>query len=166
MLYHGSDKLVKDYLKPILLKDKSEDYIHSKAAVFATERLDLAALFILPQSVLSSIGFEKNIAYVCIWGKSDNPSLKKSGFIYVLPAKTFQKIGKDYEWQSFEPVKPLEIKKFKSAINGMMACGVQVYFIEDEEIFDEITVRKSRVQLLKKLISENQKRDTNIKEFK
>ncbi len=48
----------------------------------------------------------------------------------------------------------------------MMACGVQVYFIEDEEIFDEITVRKSRIQLLKKLISENQKKEINVKKFK
>ncbi len=91
LLYHGSSTKINDSLKPILLKDKGSDYIHTKPSVFATERLDLAALFMLSPSVLSSIGFEKNITYVCIWGKSDNPSLKKSGFIYVLPGKTFQK---------------------------------------------------------------------------
>ena len=42
------------------------------------------------------------------------------GFLYILSAINFEKIGKEYEWQSFESVQPLEIKKFKSVIGGMI----------------------------------------------
>ena len=77
-----------------------------------------------------------------------------------------KKLGKKYEWQSFEDVKPTEIKKFNSVIKGMMQCNVQVYFINDDNLFDRIANEKNnRAPILRKLISENQKRNINIKNF-
>lgn len=157
-LYHGSSQKIEGLLKPV---------------VFATDRADLAALFSFPIDKLSSIGFEQDIAYICIWGKpeevdehSSSPNKSRKGYLYILPETTFEKVGKDYEWQSFVEVKPLEVKEFDSVIQGMMETGVQVYFINDDPTFDKIVANKDhRAPILKNLISENQKRGINTREF-
>lgn len=156
-LYHGSNHLIEGPLHPILRKSTGE-HIHSKAAVFATERIDLAALFMFPSEHIASIGFEEDIAYICIWGLRTEFDKDNGGYIYELPADSFQKIGKDYEYQSFEPVQPITTKFFPSLIQGMMECGVQVYFINDDPTFDRIIANKEhRAPILRNLISENQK---------
>ena len=139
----------------------------AKAALFATERIDQAALFMFPFDHLASIGFEEDIAYICIWGTPEDFEEKDlGGFIYVLPGDTFEKVGKDYEYQSFEAVEPESVKVFESVIAGMMACGVQVYFIDDEALFDQIVAdKKNRAPLLKSLVSENQESENNVIEF-
>ncbi|MEK9160183.1 MAG: hypothetical protein AAB383_05650 [Patescibacteria group bacterium] len=144
-LYHGTNKRISGALKPI----------------FATERLDLAALFMFPFDHIASIGFEEDTAYICIWGTPEAFEEKDfGGFIYVLPSTTFEKIGKDYEYQSFEAVEPETTKVFESVIDGMMDCGVQVYFIDDEAVFDQIVAdKKNRAPLLKTLVSENEKEE-------
>ena len=162
-LYHGNNTQIRGSLKPILKRD-TVNHIHNKASVFATARIDIAALFMFPMDTLASIGFEKDIAYICIWGNKEEFN-DNGGFIYVLPSKSFIKFGKEYEWQSFEQVKPIEVKRFKSVIGGMINCGVQVYFINNDKIFDKIVSTKTRSSILKRLISENQKIKTNIKKF-
>lgn len=152
VLYHGSDHKIEGPLIPVVEK-KTPDHVHDRAAVFATERADLAALFMFPLEVLHSIGFEKGIAYICIWGTSEEFFPKdRGGFLYVLPATNFEKIGKEYEWQSFEPVLPVEIRRHESVIKGMMQYGVQVYFIDDDNMFDQIRDNKdNRLPILKNL---------------
>ena len=166
-LYHGSSQHIEGALKPIL-KHGTLDHVHDRPAVFATERIDVASLFMFPADILASIGFEQDIAYICIWGTPEEFTDKdKGGFVYVLPSISFEKMGKDYEWQSFEAVEPLEIREFGSVIGGMVECGAQVYFIDSDDIFDRITADKNnRVPILKKLISENQKINSNLKTFK
>ncbi len=150
-LYHGSSLKIEGVLKPV---------------VFATDRADLAALFSFPVDRLSSIGFEQDIAYICIWGTPEQLDGNRKGYLYILPDDTFEKVGKDYEWQSFSLVKPVEIKEFDSVIDGMMATGVQVYFINDDPAFDKIVADKdNRAPILKKLVSENQKKNINVKKF-
>lgn len=157
-LYHGSEYLIEGYLKPVIEK-KTFDHVHSRPAIFATERIDIAALFMFPMDTLASIGFEDNIAYICIWGTAEEFKNKDlGGFIYVLPGDSFKKIGKQYEWQSFEPVLPIEIKKFRSVVEGMIECGAWVYFINDNDIFDQIRYNKdSRMLILKQFTSENER---------
>lgn len=47
-----------------------------------------------------------------------------------------------------------------------MECGGQVYFINDESVFDQIRDRKeNRLSILKNLISENKIQGLNIKSF-
>lgn len=154
-LFHGSSRLIEGFLQPVL-EHKTFDHIHGRPAVFATARIDIASLFMFPLDVLASIGFEEDVAYICIWGTSEEFSLKdKGGFLYVLPADKFEKVGKEYEWQSFEAVQPLEVKKFESVIDGMIQCGAHVYFINDNDVFDQIRDNKeSRMPILKKLRSE------------
>ena len=164
-LYHGSSQKV-NVLNPILIQGAA-DQAHTRAAVFATERKDVAAIFMFPISTLHSIGFEKDIAYICIWGEASEFSEKDTGgYIYELSSETFEKIGKEYEWQSFEPVRLSKIDHYESVIKGMMECGVQVYFINDDSVFDQIVTQKNdRASILKDQISENEKLGINIKKF-
>jgi hypothetical protein len=156
-LYHGSTHIISGPLYP-LLRNNTPDSAHSKAAVFATERIDIAALFMFPIEHISSIGFEEKTAYICIWGLRQEFKEDATGYIYELPADSFQKIGKGYEYQSFEVVRPKSVKVFNSVIEGMITCGVEVYFINDETIFDNIVTNKEyRTPILRTLISENQK---------
>lgn len=166
VLYHGSEHKIEGHLIPVIEK-KTLDHIHSRAAIFATERDDIAALFMFPLDVLASIGFEQDISYICIWGTAEEFAPKdKGGFLYVLAADNFEKVGKEYEWQSFEAVTPIEVRKFESVIQGMIQYGVQVYFINDDNIFDQIRDNKEhRIPILKQLISDNQRQDKNVKAF-
>jgi hypothetical protein len=164
-LYHGSNHRIEGPLRPILRNDTS-DHVHSRAAVFATERIDLAALFMFPFEHIASIGFEEDIAYICIWGLREAFDKDRGGYVYELPIDSFQKIGKAYEYQSFEPVQPIAVQFFKSVIQGMMACGVQVYFVNDNPAFDSIVADKEhRAPILCNLVSENQRNNLNVKGF-
>jgi hypothetical protein len=172
-LYHGSSHKIKGPLKPVL-RQSTADYVHTRPAVFATERKDLAALFMFPfkdnptgSGYLASIGYEQDISYICIWGTAEEFEKGIGGYLYVLLSKTFEKIGKDYEWQSFEEVEPDRVDHFESVIDGIMECGAQVYFINDDPLFDRIVADKyNRAPILRDLESENQKHGKNIRKFK
>lgn len=152
ILYHGSTRLIEGVIEPVLLR-KTVDHIHEEPAVFATARMDIAALFMLPKEVLASIGFEQDTAYVCIWGtEKDYRAKDQPGYLYELPSVGFEQVGKGYEWQNFKVVLPSRVRTFDSALDGMMGLGVKVYFINDEEIFDRIVALKgNRWDILKDL---------------
>jgi len=152
ILYHGSEYFIGDSLTPVFEK-RTLDHVHRRPAVFATERKDIAALFMFPLDILASIGFEGDVAYICIWGTAEEfISKDKGGYLYTLPSDTFNKFGKEYEWQSFESVKPLEVKRYDSVTEGMLSCGAKVYFINDEEIMDKIRDNVgNRIPILKGL---------------
>lgn len=152
-LYHGSFQSVDGPLKPILKQD-SPDHIHTRASVFATDRADIASLFMFPfNEHIASIGFEQSMTYICIWGTPEEFITKdKGGYLYILPIDTFEKVGKEYEWQSFEAILPIEVRRYKSVIQGMIQCGAQVYFINNESVFDQIRDNKDhRMTILKDL---------------
>ena len=167
-LYHGSKQLIEGPFKPIL-NQSSVDHIHTKPAVFATDRADVASLFMLgvSQGLIFSIGFEQDIAYMCIWGtREEFVSKDHEGYLYTFSSEKFEKVGKEYEWQSFSEVTPIEIKKFDSVVLGMMHYGAQVYFIHDDPTFDRIVADKNnRASILKNLVSENQKENKNVRLF-
>jgi hypothetical protein len=165
-LYHGSAARIDGPLQP-MLRHGSADHVHERAAVFAAERADLASLFMIPGDALSSIGFEQDVAYVCIWGAPEEFAARdRGGWLYVLPGEKFEKIGKWYEWQAFEPVTPSETRRYPSAVDGMIENGAQVYFVNDDPTFDVIVRDKDRrAPLLATLTSENQKRGRNVRHF-
>ena len=152
ILYHGSSTKIDGPLTPVFEK-RTLDHVHRRPAVFATERKDIAALFMFPLDVLASIGFEGDMAYICIWGTQKEFALKdKGGYLYTLSSDTFEKVGKEYEWQSFESVRPLEVKKYDSVVDGMVSCGAKIYFINDERVMDKIWDNKgNRTPILKQL---------------
>ena len=165
-LYHGSSNRIEGALTPIL-QHTTDDHVHTRSSLFATERKDLATLFMISPKALCSIGFEHDIAYMCLWGTSEtSASQDQAGFLYTLPTITFEKIGKGYEWQSFESVVPSHVTEYPSALDGMMACGVQLYFIDDDATFDRTVEEKdNRAPLLRNRLSENQKMGKNVRLF-
>lgn len=166
LLYHGSAERIDGPLAP-MLRHGSADHVHERAAVFATERADLASLFMIPSDALSSIGFEQDVSYICIWGTPEEFAAHDSGgWLYVLPGEKFEKIGKWYEWQSFESVTPSDIRRHVSVIDGMIENGAQVYFVNDDPTFDAIVRDKDRrAPLLARLTSENQRQGRNVRLF-
>jgi hypothetical protein len=166
VLYHGSPKKIDGPLAPIL-RHGSADHVHERAAVFATERLDIAALFMVPEGTLSSIGFEDDVAYICIWGTAEEFAARDpGGYVYVLPADGFERVGKDYERQSFTPVAPIEVRHFPSVVGGMLACGAQIYFVHDDPTMDRIVADKHhRAPILAGLVSENARQGVNVRTF-
>lgn len=137
-LYYGTNKRISGSLK---------------APPVCTERIDLAALSMFPVEHRACSGFYNDIATICIWGTPEAFDEKDLG-------------GFIYEYPSLEAVEPDTVKVFESVIDGMMTCGVQVYFIDDEDIFSEIVANEAdRAALLKNLVSENQDEDMNVREF-
>jgi hypothetical protein len=165
-LYHGSSHHTAGALTPVF-QQSTPDHVHTRPSVFATARKDLAALFMFPPDVLSSIGFEEDIAYICVWGTPrEYVPNDKPGYLYILPPASFEKVGKEYEWQSFAPVTPMRIETYASALDGMMQCGVQVYFINDNEVFDRIVADKNnRAPILRDCISLNTERHFPARTF-
>lgn len=150
LLYHGSTRPLEGALEPVL-KHGTEDHVHEKPAVFATARKDLAALFMFPMDVLASIGFEEDTAYICIWGTEAAYRPKdRPGYLHALPSEGFEQVGKGYEWQALEAVTPIETETYDSALDGMLANGVRVWFVDDEALFDRIVAEKdNRLEILK-----------------
>jgi hypothetical protein len=149
-LYHGSSRKIEGALEPVLVKS-SEDHLHDLPAVFATDDIAAASLFLMPSDALFSIGREQDISYVCIWGTPEEFAEKdRGGYLYLLPSETFMKRGKDYEWQSDVAVMPSEIRHYDSSLEGMSQNGVRVYFITDDALFDRIQAKKEpRLEILK-----------------
>jgi hypothetical protein len=84
-----------------------------------------------------------------------------------LPSDTFENDPEKglgvREWVSRENVKPIHVLSFKSALEGAMENGVQVYFV------DEATQRKIETaadhghSILKAIPSENERRGINVR---
>lgn len=149
-LYHGSTRKIEGALQPVLVH-ASEDHVHDRASVFGTEDISTASLFMMPSDTLFSIGKENGISYVCIWGTPEEFAQKDTGgYVYVLPRDTFEKRGKEYEWQSDVAVTPSEVRYYPSVLDGLIENGARVYFINDDKVFDEIQTHKnSRLEILK-----------------
>lgn len=150
VLYHGSSQKIEGELTPVLVKS-SEDHLHNLPVVFATEDIAAATLFMMPPSVLFSIGLEQGISYVCIWGTPEEFAKKDhGGYLYFLSSETFVKRGKGYEWQSDVAVMPQEVKSYGSVLDAFRENGVRTYFINDDELFDRIRAKKEpRLEILK-----------------
>jgi hypothetical protein len=150
VLYHGSTRKIEGALEPILVKT-SEDHLHDLPAVFSTEDIAAASMFMMPSDALFSIGLEQGISYVCIWGTPEEFAEKdRGGYLYILPSETFVKRGKGYEWQSDVAVTPQEVRHYTSVLEAFKENGVRAYFINDDELFDRIQAHKEmRLEILK-----------------
>jgi hypothetical protein len=151
VVYHGSPRKIDGPLQPILLESELVDESHDRPAVFATEDVATASLFMMPNDALFSIGREQGISYVCIWGTPEEFTEKdRGGYVYVLPIDTFVRRGKEYEWQSDVAVLPTEVRHYDSVLEGMRENDVRIYFINDDELFDRIQADKNRrLEILK-----------------
>ncbi|MDO8686790.1 MAG: hypothetical protein Q7K11_01095 [Candidatus Berkelbacteria bacterium] len=165
-LYHGSQHKGLEEVEP---RKKTSRDPEEGELVFATQDLAIATIFMTKAH--RSSGAFGDVTYVSIiepregFIKNDN-----GGHIYVLPSDTFicdpnKGLGV-YEWTSKEKVKPVRKIEYLSTLDAMIENGVQVYFI-DEETFEKIKQSDDHgYSIFQSLQSENQRRGTNVREFK
>lgn len=138
-LYHGSTRHTTGSLQPTLAAAPESKV--QKRVVFGTDNVAAAALFMFPDA-LCSFCFEGDDVFICIWGTQERFK-DRAGYLYTLPAKTFVKGPKAYEWVSEVSVRPLEVRSYSSVLYGMQVNGVEIYFVNDNKVFDEIQAAKS-----------------------
>jgi hypothetical protein len=169
-VYHGSSKVDIEELKPYALKIRSEK---EGPVVFAAPNIGLAAEFIVPaDDTWSSKGLINGVPYIIINGEKRFKDMDKGGAIYKLPSDSFSynpKLGMGkHEWVSNEAVRPLSKTIYESALDAMLENGVQVFFIENKDLFKSLSEFKSLSYLLdtlNSLQSENQKQQKNVIPF-
>lgn len=163
-LYHASPNKNIDVFEPRAetVRDPNEGPV-----VFATTSEAKASKFLVPTNDnWSESGAFNQVNYIVISDEERFRNLDKGGSIYTIPSDTFYqdpKIrGGSSEWVSKEPVKPVAKEDFESGLDTMIEFGVQVYFV-DKKTFEKIQNSEDHgYEILKKLDSENKKRNMNI----
>lgn len=165
--YHGSPHGAIEEFEPRVSKGSGEKY---GALVYATQDLATASVFMAKVEREWSAGRFNNISYVLIPMSRDKfIENDKGGYIYVLPSDTFiTETGRgmgEYEWASKEKVKPVKKIEYVSALDAMIENGVQVYFV-DMETYERIKTSEDHgFSIIKNLKSENQNRNTNVRQL-
>lgn len=130
VLYHASPinnlKIIKPNAKTI--RDNSEGPV-----IFTTPDYVYAIQFLVPTDDSWAFGgLYRGVHYMICGNKKRFQKLDKGGTIYFLPTKSFhcdlKKSGREKEWVSNIPVKPIDSIRYESALLAMLAHGVQVYF--------------------------------------
>lgn len=85
-LYHGSPTLIKDYLEP-----RSSAVIENEEAVFGTDSLDIAMMFLIGWDDCDfSLGYHHNRLYLMeVYHKAFDKFKNASGYIYKLDSSLF-----------------------------------------------------------------------------
>ncbi len=172
ILFHGSSNKEIEVLQPRAehVRDKEEG-----AVVFATPNIDVASMWLMskqPGKVIKGNFNGKSFHFVYNGSKADFMRQDNGGAIYCLSSDGFyftpsKGMGPN-EWVSRETAKPLHIFYFDSALEAMVDFGVQVYFIEDSELFDLLKSLLNKKEFkdfqdrLNQLISENQRQNKNV----
>lgn len=91
------------------------------------------------------------------------------GFIYELSPDGFKSdpnkgMGGD-EWTHQGEVQPLVTEKHPSALDAMLESGVQVYFVDQETLKRFQGAGEQDIEVIKGLVSENQRRGVNAQAF-
>lgn len=140
--------------------------------VFATHDKPLSTIFMAGEGDRTDDswtvkGMFDDVPYIVISDRERFTKLDQGGAIYHLPGETFETdphrgMG-EWEWASAVEVTPLEKEEHESALEAMLAHGVQVYFV-DPATFDAIGASNDHgLSTLQSLESENQKRGVNVK---
>ncbi|MCP3659041.1 MAG: hypothetical protein GY830_01465 [Bacteroidetes bacterium] len=166
ILFHASNNRNIKVLEPRNIKKRNKN---EGPVIFATANLDLATIFLsqFGDRYAKSGSYDwKNFHYI---HKDKEEFLKKDkgGAIYIVPSDSFHSIPEKglgrHEWVSKKKVKPLYKIEFDSALEAMIDLGIQVFFV-DEETFAKLKSSKGEehMKIIRKLKSENQKRNKNV----
>jgi len=128
--------------------------------VWATPSLPFATEFIVAcDDSLTKGGAYGEICYLIIGDRIKYESLDIGGMVYVLSPENFKHF-RGHEWYSFSPVLPIRKIEYNSGVQAMIENGVQVFFPQPE-IFDQIKAGADHLDIIRKLVSENQKLGIN-----
>lgn len=165
ILYLGSSHGEVEEFEPKVSKGSGEKY---GALVYASSDLATASIFMARVEGEWSAGRFGDVPYVLIpMSRDEFIKNDRGGHIYVLLSGTFNtEAGRglgEYEWASKEKVKPVQKLEYLSALDAMLENGIQVYFV-DKEIYQKIKESEDHgYSILKKLESENKRRNMNVK---
>ena len=167
VLYHGSINPDLEELEPRALSWRDKD---EGPRIFATPDRRLATIFAGKNEMVVGSGTFNNTPYARILGTADEfIASDKGGYLYTLPTDSFEcDPGKGLgtsEWTCKVNVKPHTKEHFDSALDAMLAEGVQVFFM-DNSTHEAIQNSKDHgYSILKSMQSENQKRGVNVVDF-
>lgn len=189
VVFHGSQNRDLDALSPrsIGVRDKTEGDV-----IFATPHMEYASTFMTDikwnDRMCKKGSFDNGPVFFIGINKEKFLQDDKGGAIYLLPSDSFYfdlglsddltkkewlskskyvGYGSLRDWVSRRPVKPLYKFEFKSTLSAMIALGVQVYFVDDEQWKQiELTIKNPNRSLYRKLlmtlVSENKKLGKNV----
>ena len=167
-LYHGSPNKKIEKIEP---RKKFIRSAEEGPKVFAGAE-NIAAMFITRfGDSMTQIGTHEGIPYIVIRDRNHFLKKDKGGVIYKLDSEKFKNdpdrhFG-EHEWTSDDSIEPVDKEEFESSLVAMLEKGVQVYFV-DKKTFYKYKYTESgeeRIETLKNMQSENEKRNINIREF-
>lgn len=168
ILYHGTNKRdVKEFAPDNKrIRNKQEGMV-----LFATPHKAFATMYLgpRPDDTWSNKGRFNDVYYIVIEDEERFRKEDNGGTIFTFSSDTFtcdKNKGMGFsEWISKEQVIPIASEHFDSALNTMIDNEVQVYFVNQEKFKKIKTAKDHGVSILRKLQSENQKNNRNIKNF-
>lgn len=166
-LYHASQNKDIKIFEP---RAESVRDINEGPVVFATPDKVMASVFIVSTNdTWANSGLFGSVHYFVCGNENKFRNIDKGGAIYTLPANTFQNdpskgLG-TREWTSKISVEPIKIELYESGLEAMIDMGVQVYFVSQEKFEDIQRSQDHGNEILRNSISENQKRNKNVKKI-
>lgn len=166
-LFHGSGTRGLTLIHP---RQESIRDVYEGLVIFASSKLRLACMFMSP-STRDSWTRKGSFGDVYYYVISDEKRFRdgdKGGSIYEVPSDTFYRVegkGMSTEFISQVEVSVVKERDFDSTLDALLWCGVQVYFVTQEEFEKFGKSWEEGLALLKTLTSENQKQNKNIQSF-
>jgi hypothetical protein len=163
MLYHGSTQKGLKELRPATLESRKRG---EKPLLFATPELPLAIIFISRE--IRECGMFNDVPYAVIRGsKEEYVASDKGGSVYELPGQGFEfdpsRSMNDREWFTRNPIKPLKEVHYPSCLEAMIDQGVQVFFVNSDELGAIKQSPDHGLAILQNMVSENERRNRNFK---
>jgi len=158
-LYRGTPRRDVDQFTP---KEK----VGGRLVVSASPDRTTAIKFVVPiEGLKVKLGTLGDTHYYICAEEKKFKEMDIGGSIYLLPPNGFEpapEVGADV-WVNPNSVIPIGKEEISSAIEAMIKAGVQVYFVS-EEIFERFRkFPEDRLEILKSLISENNKQERQRK---
>ncbi len=166
VLYHASPNRNIEVFEP---RAEHVRDINEGPVVFATPNKAYATCFIVENddSWVQISGFN-DVRVVVVSDKSRFIKHDKGGAIYELPVDTFVneiRGGAKDEWTSRVPVVPIGKTEFQTGLEAMLGMAVQVYFVEIQTFKSIRSASDHGIGIIRKLQSENQKLNINVKQL-
>ncbi len=164
-LYHSSPNRSIEVFEPRVSGGSGEKY---GAKVYATPDKALASIFLCNVEKPWSAGVYGGGVLVAKipYTREEFIARDTGGTMYTLPSDAFE-LNEDElggaEWTSDESVTPTEKEEYHSALEAMIENGVQVYFVDNENMKLMKEAGDGGVEILQTMQSENQRRGVNVK---
>ncbi len=137
------------------------------ALVYATPDIATASIFMARVAGYWSVNIFDGVQCVIIaMDRDDFIRNDHGGCIYVFSSDSFSANHEsgmgELEWVSEKAVRPIKKIKYPSSLDAMIEYGAQVFFVDEEQYTEMQKSPEHALCLLKKISSENKKRNKNL----